>query len=274
MQQPSFQRQYNSSSNWRQDRLCLSTEFQKLAAKRVRELNRVYYDQFPYGLPHNSLGVKYCKYILRTMAFFLSNSQRADWLNENAPWLETPIRNYLLDLAPHWYSGASLGQHLELENEARERLRAWSIKATDVTDEERVKTNREKNRIASERRRRKKGAKPRAQYEAESTSQTKPWEAQGISRRTWYRKDGTGASRPYLNNSQDDAPVPFDESQGRMTASMKQMKDTCIPSASIRYMHQPASPQAASLFEDSFHERRNSCLSEAKASERELLDAS
>jgi hypothetical protein len=36
--------------------------------------------------------------------------------------------------------------------------------------------------------RRRKGVKPRAQYEAASLSRQRPWEAQGISRRTWERR--------------------------------------------------------------------------------------
>ena len=43
---------------------------------------------------------------------------------------------------------------------------------------------REKNRKEGERYRRKNGAKPREQ----SLSRTKPWEAEGISRRTWERR--------------------------------------------------------------------------------------
>jgi hypothetical protein len=157
--------------------------------------------------------------MVQTMAFFLSASQRAEWLNEHASWLKPPIRNYLLDLAPHWHSGDFLGQHLELEDEVRERLRAWSIKATDVTSEQRAAINREKNRRTAERSRRMKGAKQRSQYEAESLSQTKPWELEGISRRTWYRKRrGTSASRPYLYNNTSDGPVPFQQLQGQMAA--------------------------------------------------------
>jgi hypothetical protein len=47
-------------------------------------------------------------------------------------------------------------------------------------------------------------AQPRAEYEAQSISRTKPWEALGMSRATWYRKgkpaappeaSGAGAAR-------------------------------------------------------------------------------
>ena len=42
--------------------------------------------------------------------------------------------------------------------------------------------------------RRANGAKPRARYEAESLARVKPREAEGISRRTWYRRRGTSPS--------------------------------------------------------------------------------
>jgi FixJ family two-component response regulator len=34
-------------------------------------------------------------------------------------------------------------------------------------------------------------SRPRAEYEANSLSRTRPWEAMGISRRTWYRRGKT-----------------------------------------------------------------------------------
>jgi uncharacterized protein (DUF2384 family) len=42
-------------------------------------------------------------------------------------------------------------------------------------------------------RQRRAGAVERVEYEAGSLSKAKPWEAEGISRRTWYRRQKTGA---------------------------------------------------------------------------------
>jgi hypothetical protein len=47
---------------------------------------------------------------------------------------------------------------------------------------------REQNRMTQETKRRAKGSQPREQYEANSFTRTKPWEARGISRRTWERR--------------------------------------------------------------------------------------
>jgi hypothetical protein len=47
---------------------------------------------------------------------------------------------------------------------------------------------RERSRLAKERKRRRAGAKPRAEYEAASLSKLKPWKAEGVCRRTWERR--------------------------------------------------------------------------------------
>jgi hypothetical protein len=178
------------------------TTDQKRAARRVLELKRIYYRQYPNGLPHNGLGVKYAKYLLRTMAF-LPDDQREKWLNKYGQWIDPATRDYLLRLGPYWYSPRSLGEHLELDDETREAAQGWSIEACGVTKEEREVINREKNRQSQERRRRKNGAKPREQ----SLSRTQPWKADGISRRTWERRRkaaDAGSSRPSLYIIQKD----------------------------------------------------------------------
>ena len=53
---------------------------------------------------------------------------------------------------------------------------------------------REHHRVGKIQRRRNQACL-REEYEAKSTSNLKPWEAKGISRRTWYRQRGTSLSR-------------------------------------------------------------------------------
>ena len=132
----------------------------------------------------------------RTLAF-LPNNNREQWLDRYAHWLNSKQRANILRLGPYWYAARSLGEHLELCDEDREDLQAWSIEACDVTPEQRVMINQEKHRKRQESRRRKAGAKPRA----ESISRTKPWIADGISRSEWYRRRksvGTSSCQPSL----------------------------------------------------------------------------
>src|SRR5580700_3047479 len=95
------------------------TAEQKRAGRRAKELNRVYFHQFPDGLPANELGVKYARYMCRTRAFFASPMELQRWLDSNAPWMDAETRTRILELGPHWYSKRSLGEHLELYDEER-----------------------------------------------------------------------------------------------------------------------------------------------------------
>jgi len=203
------------------------TESQKHAARRVGDLARIYRDQYPNGLPHNDVGVKYSKYICRTMAF-LPKDRRPRWLDRYAPWMNAEIRDSILSLGPYWYSARSLGNHLEVDNEDRERLQVWTVEAFDINEEQRRMINLEKDRQAQERRRRNNGAKP----QAESLSRLKPWESLNMSRAKFYRlpketRDAlvadltatkareTTSSAPSLYNSTNDEPV----SQSALAAS-------------------------------------------------------
>jgi hypothetical protein len=201
------------------------TRDQKRAARRVKELSRIYYQQFPSGLPRNGQGVAYARYMCRTMAF-LPDDRRVQRLERHAAWMNPKTRDYILALGAYWYYDRSLGNHLELHDEDRERCKAWSIEAIDVTEEQRRLINKEKNRQAQERCRRKNGAKPREQ----SLSRTQPWKAEGISKRTWERRrkaSDANSSRPSLILSTNDelassapsksaeaiSPVPSSQSQ-------------------------------------------------------------
>jgi hypothetical protein len=85
----------------------------------------------------------------------------------------------------------SLGKWLGLNYGDREKLKITSIGSKDIGKQARKELRKRANRIYLERRRRAQGIKPRAEYQANSLSQTKPWKAEGISRRSWYRKRGT-----------------------------------------------------------------------------------
>ncbi|MBG6209238.1 hypothetical protein IWQ49_003909 [Labrenzia sp. EL_126] len=71
-------------------------------------------------------------------------------------------------------------------------LNLTQIGACDVTTEKRKAIAKErkktKDRLAKQEKRRKAGAIPRAQYEAESISRKKPWQEAGVSRATYYRR--------------------------------------------------------------------------------------
>ena len=92
-----------------------------------------------------------------------------------------------------------IARRLRVTNAEREALKLRSIGACDLSRAARVKLakerrkRRDRQRIAAKRRAL--GVKPRQQYLAESRAQAKPWLAEGISRRTWYRHQAGGMSQ-------------------------------------------------------------------------------
>jgi hypothetical protein len=66
---------------------------------------------------------------------------------------------------------------------------------------------REQHRLGEERRRRASGTVPRPEYEATSASRLEPWQAEGVSRRTWYRRRGTSPCRCMVGEALADGPL-------------------------------------------------------------------
>jgi hypothetical protein len=69
----------------------------------------------------------------------------------------------------------------------RQQLGLTTIGSINVPKRARKELRKLRNRRGQERRRRAAGSRPRAEYEANSLSATKPWEAMNMSRRTWER---------------------------------------------------------------------------------------
>ena len=101
---------------------------------------------YPGKLPDSELGVKYARYMCRTLAFFQSVEHREKWLERYAPWMGDEDRSHTAGQVPTGIRENPWGQHLELYDEDRERLKAWMIEAVDVTKEQRAAINRDKHR--------------------------------------------------------------------------------------------------------------------------------
>ena len=92
------------------------------------------------------------------------------------------------EATPRAKKADELACYLRLDYETRKALRITMIGAYDADKRERKRRRKERNRQSKERKRRENGAKTRAEYEANSISKAKPWELEGISRRTWYSR--------------------------------------------------------------------------------------
>src|SRR5262245_47370976 len=93
-----------------------------------------------------------------------------------------------------------LGRRLNVTNAEREHLKLRTIAPADMTDEQwsewRKQKKRQCERLRLQRKRRQAGIRSRTIYLANSLSTQKPWQIQGISRRTWYRRRTSNLAQP------------------------------------------------------------------------------
>ena len=97
-----------------------------------------------------------------------------------ASWRANPTQK---PLGPY-----DIARMLGVTKETRRATKSSMVFAVDESKQDRDDYRRERKRQCKEDARRKNGAIPRAEYEANSLSRTKPWEAEGISRQAWYKR--------------------------------------------------------------------------------------
>jgi hypothetical protein len=130
-----------------------------------------------------------------------------------APWMQKDEAQALIDeinQMPMWQrkpKARTLGERLNVPYGERERLRLRTILPCDVTDEGMELLRKRKKRQRDMLRRQKKGQQSRADYLANSLTKIEPWKAEGKSRRTWYRQNGTSPRQVNLSQSSRQ-PVP------------------------------------------------------------------
>jgi hypothetical protein len=118
------------------------------------------------------------------------NSIRA-WAEQRAPWCSLQELELIMQRAAadtRCWSADELAEELGLTFELRMALGVTTIGAIDYDKAKREGRRAANSQKRSEGRRRKQGAKPRAEYEAKSAARSKPWRALGISESTYYRR--------------------------------------------------------------------------------------
>jgi hypothetical protein len=90
-------------------------------------------------------------------------------------------------LTPKQMKADDLAKWLGVKYVERQLLGLTRIGAVNVGRRARTVLRKRRDRLAKERKRRGRGARPRSEYEANSLSKTKPWEQLGLSRARWYR---------------------------------------------------------------------------------------
>jgi len=130
-------------------------------------------------------------------------------------------------------SAKQLGKRLRLTNGERERLKLWTIAASDLTPEQARAWSKAKAKARKRRLRQSHGSKPRAEYEAASANRARPWLALGISRRTWYYRRCTSPSAVRLTSAADTLvqPEQAQPPKKRLSEGVQRSKGKAAPKA-------------------------------------------
>lgn len=164
----------------------------QLVALRLHDLAKVFRARYGNVLPDDDAGRDDLIVAVHHLAC-LPHPQKpiAQWLDLWAPWLTRAESKGIIGEAlanPQRWKADQLAWRLRLTAEDRRMLGVTTIGAIDENKAARTKRRRKLDRQRKENARRAKGIKPRKVYEGQSISAAKPWEAEGISRRTWYRR--------------------------------------------------------------------------------------
>jgi hypothetical protein len=162
---------------------------------RLGNLRKLLRDRCGYQLPDDDAGREY----LYELLLPISVSPHADIKMPNAieiwaPWMKTEEAGQLVDqinrtpIRQRKPNAKELGKRLRVINGERERLKLWTIAPFNMNKWEMLAHRRAKARERMRRLRQLRGSRSRAAWLANSLTRKKPWEKEGISRRTWERR--------------------------------------------------------------------------------------
>jgi hypothetical protein len=201
---------------------------------RVGDLNKAFQAHYGpgshnYQFPDDDSGRMDAKILAQHYANG-NPSALARVLRARLPWMDESEFQSLVAEAfenPRFWGAQELAHTLQLTDERRSALKIKTIGAIDVSKRQRNKRRKVRNKEDHTAARRAKGVKPRDEWLAEhATNRDKPWEAENISRRTYFRRlakaktDGTATSDTSLSAMKlvsvcEDTPVPLSERKRR-----------------------------------------------------------
>lgn len=164
----------------------------QIVALRIADLSTLFRSRYGIVLPDDDAGRDDMRLAIDHLAALPHPAKAITrWLETWAPWLTLAehrqiIADGIVDQR-HWKADA-LAWRLRLTREQRTMLGITTIGAIDHAKAARTKRRRERDRDRKAAKRKAAGAVPRKQYEGSSVAKTRPWIAEGISRRTWYRR--------------------------------------------------------------------------------------
>lgn len=182
-----------------------------VALIRLRELEHLISVRYGPILPDDDAGRDDLTIVAHHIAHLGPNAERhiIGWAALWAPWMAKEEAAGLAARVvndPLKWTADTLACRLRLTADERNRLAITTIGAIDQNKDQRARLRRLKSVAANRMRRRKEGAVPRIEYEANSLANTRPWEALGMSRARWYR---LGKPSAVMGGSSDgDPPDP------------------------------------------------------------------
>jgi hypothetical protein len=163
-----------------------------LATFRCRDVDRYLIDRYGRVLPDDDAARDDIMIMLHHIAYKQAADRQwlmNDWLDQRAPWLTGNERAAFIRKVfahPIRYEADTLAEKLGLTFARRQRLGITTIGAIDMSKEQREERRKAEKRQRKRNARRKSGCMPRTEYEANSVK--KQAQAEGISPRTWYRR--------------------------------------------------------------------------------------
>lgn len=165
----------------------------QLVGLRLHDLAKIFRARYGNVLPNDDAGRDDLMVAVHHLASLAHpRGHIAKWLDLWAPWLTLAEHKTIIGEAianPQKWKADALAWRMRLTKEDRRMLGVTTIGAIDENKAARTKRRKALDRQRKENARRAKGVKPRKTYEYQSISKAKPWEAEGISRRTWYRRN-------------------------------------------------------------------------------------
>jgi hypothetical protein len=212
---------------------------------RLRDLRRLSQHRYGHVLPDDDAGREdlWERFLVISLAPLEPEKKMRNEAEICAPWLpeaqlQTLIQEVmLLPVSRRKVPRREIGKRMNLTFREREITKCWTVSPVDMTDEEMAEWRKDKDRARRAIKRAQAGKPTRDQYLAKNViSRTKPWEAEGISRATWYRRRETGCSAIRSTDTlvpaiirTTDTPVSISEKRETSCSAMKEDTGTCEP---------------------------------------------
>ena len=181
-------------------------DLERIRRLRAGELQRLFRHRWGYVLPDDQSGREdlWLLMLNASLATAEPDKKMNHVIDLWAPWMGDEEREgYVrllggLDVYQRIQTGREIGNLLRLTNAERMKLKLWQFKPIDATDDE-LEAQRKARRSEDRRAKmRAKGVRSREAYLTELRSKPKPWEAEGVSQRTWQRRRVSRGSVPTI----------------------------------------------------------------------------